>query len=411
MSAIEKLGPLTILSALLLSRVAWPAYSWWRDREEQFSFAEQASSLAMQQSDHSLSSFPVYYAANFTASRCTMSSPFLLRGLCDTPSSARFCDSAFGSPTVPIHLALRRYENASVTHFPFNMDPVSRIKPVPGSRMSDALNALTRHTWDRRKQPLPQIIQWIDVGIERWNAMLSALPQLPPQLSHSKDWLDAAFLDRAVQNEFLVRHRWRLVSIGNAGGGMFNHRDTLSAGSFQWQLRGDKLWSLCSNDVAMHGESLQLDPDGDPGIGRDLLHGRHEGNLGPYCRRVLIKRGELLYYPPGTWHQTMNVPTNGHDYSAAAAPDADAADVSIALSETVATPSMYLQLYDDLLREECLGGGVRVRSDGARTEALCAALPGLLRVWGDVFTSAAAFDEGGGGGQICSWFSNFAIGR
>ena len=337
-----------LLAGVLTARLAWPAYAERTKREAQLARSTFDGSGSIH---HEAPRLPRFTSANLTPA--AYAAPFILVGLCDG-----------GDRTCP---ALRRFAgdvpalaDAAVTHYGANMDPKSRIRPRPRTPWLTALRSLRHQAALDRAQPLPQVVQWNGMGQAAWAALLDGMPALPPPLARTASWLSA--LPPPLADELAAATFFRMVVVGNAGSGMFNHRDTLSAGSWQWQVRGRKWWHLCAPSES---PAVVADPAGDPRVGADMLF----LDAAPEEQRARARRarcyldavhpGELVYYPAHYWHQTLN---------------ADA--VSAALSESVITRAAASELRADLVGL-CGGGGSRA-GDGLSPE-LCAALP---RAWG-----------------------------
>jgi hypothetical protein len=96
-----------------------------------------------------------------------------------------------------------------------------------------------------------------------------------------------------LKESFAKKTHWYMLLAGEESAGMFMHTDNLPVGSWQLQLHGDKRWTVCPPLVA--GEDLPQC--------RELMNGvcmEHE-----MCVETNLHAGDLLYYPPLYWHQTM----------------------------------------------------------------------------------------------------------
>jgi hypothetical protein len=139
--------------------------------------------------------------------------------------------------------------------------------------------------------------------------------------------------DASMISEFFLKTHWKMVLIGESGSGMFNHKDTLRAASWQLQLNGSKRWHLCAPSQDRHMYS----PGTVDFFNPDYEKFPHAKNA--RCYHVVVKAGELLYYPPDFWHQTLNLETP-----------------SVALTGTLLTKQSYNDVANEL-RKQCNGTG------------------------------------------------------
>ena len=100
---------------------------------------------------------------------------------------------------------------------------------------------------------------------------------------------------------------------------MFFHQDALPVGSWQLQLQGSKRWTICE-------PSFNLSSYDHP---NDL--NKISSSL---CYEVTVHEGDIIYYPPSNWHQTINIDD----------------EVSIAISNTVIHDQNQLIKF---IRNEC----------------------------------------------------------
>lgn len=102
-----------------------------------------------------------------------------------------------------------------------------------------------------------------------------------------------------IKRHFSFKTHWYMLLIGEAGAGMFPHKDTLPVGSWQAQVVGAKRWRLCSP------ESHVMDPYTD----EHDAHGADDGSDPGVCYETTLHQGDLIYYPPDYWHQTLALDT------------------------------------------------------------------------------------------------------
>jgi hypothetical protein len=110
---------------------------------------------------------------------------------------------------------------------------------------------------------------------------------------------------RIIHN-FSYKTHWYMLLIGEAASGMFPHQDTLPVGSWQAQVAGAKRWRLCSPEspvmAAMASKKVSsLDQTADA-----TEDSTGEGYKG-VCYEATLQQGDMVYYPPNYWHQTLNL--------------------------------------------------------------------------------------------------------
>ena len=122
---------------------------------------------------------------------------------------------------------------------------------------------------------------------------------------------------------------------------MFFHQDALPVGSWQLQLQGSKQWTICeptfnlSSDYHHDGISEFNDDFGNISSSSSSSSPVPESSSSPsLCYEVTIHEGDIIYYPPSYWHQTINIDDT----------------VSIAISNTVIIDENKLIQF---IRNEC----------------------------------------------------------
>jgi tetratricopeptide (TPR) repeat protein len=220
--------------------------------------------------------------------------PFVLTGALDAWNRAPFAldalDAAFGNATVDFYPSNLRREG---TH-PF-------ITPL-----RTALAELRRPTGAFPRDPAHPgaYVQW-NTRASEWRRLSGAFGPLPPLLQSDDGWLEGCLPNEALRNEFGLSTHWRMLLVGSAGAGMFNHKDTLRTASFQLQLIGAKKWHLCSPDMSAlieRGGSVETNLFAPDYAQRPWLQGLD-------CVLDTVAEGEVLFYPMDYWHQTENLRT------------------------------------------------------------------------------------------------------
>jgi len=126
--------------------------------------------------------------------------------------------------------------------------------------------------------------------------------QLPPLLNDSH-WTARCFRSHDVLADFHIKTHWKMLLVGEAPAGMFNHKDTLQSSSWQVQIVGRKRWHLCAptEDGFLYraGDVDAFNPD----------YVRYPLFLQARCYEAILEPGDAIYYPKNYWHQTLNLDT------------------------------------------------------------------------------------------------------
>mmetsp|Transcript_22635 Transcript_22635/g.31016 ORF Transcript_22635/g.31016 Transcript_22635/m.31016 type:complete len:157 (-) Transcript_22635:1048-1518(-) len=144
-----------------------------------------------------------------------------------------------------------------------------------------------------------------------------------------------------------------MLLVGEAGAGMFSHQDSLRTASWQLQMAGRKQWHLCSPSQTPH-----LYTAGQVDFFRPQYY-RFPLARNASCYQTSLSPGDLLFYPPDWWHQTLNLDTP-----------------TLALTGTLVTPSNYLFVKTQLERQ-CGGAGDIFPA----TDRFCRLLKGCYDLW------------------------------
>ena len=119
------------------------------------------------------------------------------------------------------------------------------------------------------------------------------------------------------------------VYLGEQYSGMFFHQDALPVGSWQLQLQGSKRWTICEPSFNLSSYDHPDDFNKISSAASSVL--KSSSSL---CYEVTVHEGDIIYYPPSYWHQTINIDD----------------EVSIAISNTVINDQNQLIQF---IRNEC----------------------------------------------------------
>lgn len=240
---------------------------------------------------------------------------------------------------------LTRYGGSKVDFYPHNMAE-EQVHPYFTS-LNDGLRQVLSYpegVYDTVDASLPgTYLQW-NMNKVMWDAVLTAANATLPVVLTDRHWMPECLENLDIINDFQLKTHWKMLLIGEAHAGMFNHKDTLKTSSWQIQVRGRKRWHLCSplDDHRMYkaGNVDAFEPDYS-----EYPKFRHVKN----CYDFFLEPGDLLYYPAEYWHQTKNLDTP-----------------TISITGTVVTSHNYHGITEQL-RKECEGRG----SIFARDNRLC----------------------------------------
>ena len=267
--------------------------------------------------------------------------PFIATGLCepvaaddDAPRHMwRGCDPESWS----IAAMRQSFAHAGVEWYAGGMHERAKLERPARVPLATALDGIVASA--SGGAPTVGIAHW-NLEAAQWAALVSRLPPLPLSLSRSDDAL-APLLNPSAEDDFLLFHHWRMLIVGADGAGMFNHVDDFPGGSWQLQLRGRKRWHLCAPTQASFIERPMA---GGGHVGVDLLRAPDYAAFpvarGADCFVDVVDAGEVIYYPPGWYHQTLHTAMCPDDQSGDACTNAEEGsrrglgDVSVALSET-----------------------------------------------------------------------------
>ena len=160
-----------------------------------------------------------------------------------------------------------------------------------------------------------------------------------------------------LYNQFLLATHWRMFLIGEQDCGMFFHSDTLHTSSYQLQILGSKKWHICSNNQTL---LQQYDYSGKINLFH-LNYKKNKNFKNLICYEIIVRTGDILYYPTNYYHQTLNLETP-----------------SLSLSGSILNKYNYYEFKEEL-KKECRGEGKIFLSSEYRE--LCEGLESCYLYW------------------------------
>mmetsp|Transcript_30667 Transcript_30667/g.57160 ORF Transcript_30667/g.57160 Transcript_30667/m.57160 type:complete len:478 (+) Transcript_30667:50-1483(+) len=256
----------------------------------------------------------------------------------------------------------RRYGGARTDYYPYSLTH-SKIKPFfkPLAEGLDYLlspDLLTAKSAEfllagegdgrqMRQNDTGQYLQW-NLQLREWRQLLDDAGFQPPPALDDMRWLGRCLrFNVSMVDDFLLKTHWKMLLIGAASSGMFNHQDTLRASAWQLQVVGSKQWHICSPEQGQllyeAGDVDTFHPD----------YARHPLLAQASCFSFTVFAGDLVYYPGDYWHQTLNT------------------GFSIALSSSVVHRSSHRHVHHQL-RQECRGRrAIFSPADAAAPTSIC----------------------------------------
>jgi hypothetical protein len=195
---------------------------------------------------------PNYYDANsfFLFDSIFTMDPLVYRGK-QTPLDSVFVvkdfmsvwglnDEVFNCPNL-----IGKYSNAIVDYYPHNLKEESS-KPL-FTPLYRALTHLTQPDDVFLRVDASEsgtYVQW-NVPADSWEQLLRDSSAHLPLLLDDNLWLDKCMPETEDKTNFFTRAHWKMLLVGEASSGMFNHKDTLRTSSYQLQIKGRKKWHIC----------------------------------------------------------------------------------------------------------------------------------------------------------------------
>ena len=249
-----------------------------------------------------------------------------------------------------------------VDYYPHNMQTES-VHPY-FSPLADAIEAL--------EAPM-SVFEHVDVSEPgtyiQWNVLESAWRRLLtmgkitlPEVFDDSHWTKECFQTLQDQNKFNINLHWKMLLIGEAGAGMFNHKDVLRMASWQVQLAGRKKWHICSpsQDEFLSVYMNVLYPD----------YASWPQLRNASCFTTIVETGDMLYYPRDWWHQTENLDTP-----------------TIALSGSMVNQHNHLEFTDEL-RKECSAEGSGRNRIFIPEAGACGDIERCAAIWAGMYSGA-----------------------
>lgn len=250
---------------------------------------------------------------------CQLLEPFILRN--------QFDPSIFNNLSDFTKLN-KIYGHEIVEFYPQNM----RISPERMYKVSlkEALEFLSYPEGAYKSSDISEsgtYIQW-NVNPTEFKTIFENI-NIPPIVNYLSDHLfsffetsyDAYKHSNSVHvSSFAKNTHWFMLLIGENGSGMFNHTDKLPLGSWQMQILGEKRWKIC------------------PSLDESIVSIKSNSRcaLKPYsCYDEIIKPGDIIYYPPLYWHETLSL-----------------SEVTLSISASVIHP-YYKVLLESFIFEDC----------------------------------------------------------
>jgi tetratricopeptide (TPR) repeat protein len=260
---------------------------------------------------------------------------------------------------ISIGQLVKMYGQHRVDFYPHNMMQ-ERVYPYFTS-LADAMRQLLHYPEgiyeDIDVSQPGTYVQWNLEG-HAWMSSLEGLGGELPAVLSDTHWIHQCLSSDELVNNFYLKTHWKMLLIGEAMSGMFNHKDSLRSSSWQIQLQGRKRWHVCSPR-----EDRRLYKAG----AVDAFHPNYK--LYPRFRKVqecyetILEPGNLIYYPHDHWHQTMNLDTP-----------------SIAITGTIITSKNH-RLVEEQLRRQCAGDASIFPKD----EKLCPQLLQCYERWQKIY--------------------------
>mmetsp|Transcript_65948 Transcript_65948/g.121669 ORF Transcript_65948/g.121669 Transcript_65948/m.121669 type:complete len:481 (+) Transcript_65948:146-1588(+) len=196
------------------------------------------------------------------------------------------------------------------------------------------------------------------ISLRGWKRIRKDLDPMP---DHPTFWDDGTWIrhcmsksdgkpdEKAIDN-FFTTNQWKFLLIGQKGTSMFFHKDTLAATSWQAQIKGRKMWTLCpvSETRYLSEEIDTYNPD----------YKRFPNFAKALCGQVTVHPGEMVYYPAYMWHHASQLDTPTISYTGLlVGTEADRHDLG------GGDKKVHRQMYRDLMRKcaQCWTPGKKQR--------------------------------------------------
>jgi hypothetical protein len=129
-------------------------------------------------------------------------------------------------------------------------------------------------------------------------------------------------------DSFGLSTHWNMVMIGEQGSSMFMHKDTLQVGSWQLQIEGSKHWKICTPSKTIEESGL--------------------------CYETIVNTGDMIYYPPNYWHETMNLESPSVSISSTMVLDSFPNSGFVTFTGEIVNGESYRKKLIDELSDDCV---------------------------------------------------------
>jgi len=203
--------------------------------------------------------------------------PFKLKaGFDNKPAKNKWTRDFFGKDS--------RFSQEIVAYYPDNL--MEKGGKHYG-RLTNAINEISQNGFI--KADTPMYLLW-NMLPGAWNELGKDI-KLPEAFNTDKWWQSQCLSGEGgrLLEEFFIKTHWGMLTMGTTGAGMYNHSDSLQAGSWQAQVSGSKWWYLC-------GDLQHFAPDGETVITGEFK-----------CFEDVVHEGEVVFYPSKFYHMTAVV--------------------------------------------------------------------------------------------------------
>ncbi len=177
-----------------------------------------------------------------------------------------------------------------------------------------------------------------------WKLFLSNMSsEFKSDFSHwleDDEWIDQCLMREDYRVEFILRTAWKLVVFGAPGSGMYLHQDTLFTQSWQAHITGRKRWFVCDPQQSTYlyegtVDAFKYEFGEMKGDWKGVYNRQYPLFQRAVCYDDIAETGDIVYYPPSYWHQTLNLGPN----------------ITLGLSGTMLNAVNYYDIAQQLVRD------------------------------------------------------------